>query len=333
MSHDVSEAQPARLLAGGPRVPAVGLSAAVPAAGHLRSGSAAMPQRMKWAAMGCLLGAAFLWSYWPTLTGLFSAWRYVPDYSHGFLVPPLAAFILWIRRDRMPAPSAGLAWSGLLLVALSVAVRFAGAWYYLESLEAWSIMLWAAGAVWLFFGRAVALWTLPSVLFLFFMVPLPFRVERQLSLPLQTIATKLSCWTLQILGQPAMSEVHVIYLGGIRLEIEQACSGLRIFVGIAALAFAYVVVVQRTWWEKAILLASFVPIALIANATRIVVTGLLWQYVSAEAAHQFSHDLAGLVMIPFAALLFALVLWYLGKLFGEVERVEIDAVVRRGNKT
>ncbi len=150
----------------------------------------------------------------------------------------------------------------------------------------------------------------------------------QLSLPLQSIATKLSCWTLQFLGQPAMSEGHVVYLNGIPLRIEEACSGLRIFMGIAALAFAYLAVVRRTWWEKAILLASFVPIALISNATRIVATGLLWRYVSGAAAQKFSHDMAGLAMVLYAALLFALVLWYMGKLFGEVEPLDMNAVVR-----
>ena len=133
------------------------------------------------------------------------------------------------------------------------------------------------------------------------MVPLPFRVERWLSLPLQGVATNLSCWILQALGQPALAEGHVIVLGNYRLEVEQACSGLRIFVGILALAFAYVIVVRRAWWEKALLLASAIPIALLANAARIVVTGLLYQYVSGEAAKKFAHDAAGWVMILFAA--------------------------------
>jgi exosortase len=284
--------------------------------------------RLRWAVAGCLLGAAFLWSYWHAIGSLLTTWYNVPDYSHGFLVPPLAVFILWVRRDRMPLPSTKVAWLGLLPIMLSVTLRYAGARYYMDTLEGWSILPWIAGVAWLLFGGAIAMWTLPSVLFLFFMVPLPFRVERELSLPLQTIATKLSCWTLQILGQPALCEGHVIYLGGHKLEIEQACSGLRIFMGIAALAFAYVVVVRRVWWEKAILLASFIPIALIANSTRIVGTGLLWQYVSGEAAHKFSHDMAGLVMIPFAALLFALVHWYLSRLIGEVEPLDMNAVVR-----
>ncbi len=255
----------------------------------------------------------------------------MPDYSHGYLVPPLALFFLWARRDRAPAVAADLAWSGLVLVSLSVLMRLAGAWYYFEFMDGWSIMLWSAGVIWLFLGRAVLWWSLPSVAFLFFMVCLPFRLELALSLPLQTIATRLSCWVLQMLGQPALAEGHTIYLGEHTLEVEQACSGMRIFVGIAALAYAYVVIVRRTWWEKSLLLASVVPIALIANATRVVTTGLLYQLVSGAAAKKFSHDIAGWGMILYAAGLFALVLWYLGKLAPEVKPVEMDTIVRRGS--
>ncbi len=300
--------------------------------------------RLQCAAVISLVGAAFLWAYWPTLSLLVATWQYVPDYSHGFLVVPLAAFILWARRDRLPSSGRSsvesqvsngtgnslfvISPAGLLLIAFSMVLRYLGARYYIDAVDAWSILPWVAGVVWLFFGRAVALWALPSILFLIFMVPLPFRAERELSLPLQLIATKLSCWTLQILGQPALSEGHVIFLNEKPLYIEEACSGLRIFMGIAALAFAYVAVVRRTWWEKAILLASFIPIALISNATRIVATGLLLQYVSGEAAQKFSHDMAGLAMIAYAAVLFALVLWYMGKLIGEVEPLEMGAVLR-----
>ena len=133
------------------------------------------------------------------------------------------------------------------------------------------------------------------------MVPLPFRVEHALSRPLQQSATSISCWTLQSLGVPAIAEGNAILLDDSRMEIEQACSGLRIFVGIVALAFAYVMVVRRPWWEKTLLLAHSVPVALVANATRIVVTGLLNRWISGEAGHKFNHDAAGWVMIPYAS--------------------------------
>jgi exosortase len=281
------------------------------------------------AVAGGVLLAAFAWAYWPTVVGLVGAWTRDPDYSHGFFVVPLAGCFLWARRDRMPPAADRVAWVGLLLIALTVPMRFVGARYFFATLDAWAILLWTAGAIWLLLGAKMLWWSLPSVAFLWFMVPLPFRLESALSLPLQRVATHLSSWILQILGQPALPEGNTILLGEHRLEIAQACSGLRIFVGITALAFAYVVIVRRPWWEKAVLLASIVPIALLVNAARVVATGLLYQYVSDEASRRFSHDAAGWVMILLAAGLFASVLWYLGKIVREVETVDVGQALRR----
>ncbi|MHB8863002.1 MAG: exosortase/archaeosortase family protein [Pirellulaceae bacterium] len=276
-----------------------------------------------------VVAAAFAWSYWPTLVGLVRAWDREPDYSHGFFVAPLALYFLWLRRDMAPHASSRIAWGGVVLILMSIAVRYAGALIYIDSIDGWSIPIWVLGVVWLFWGRRVAWWAAPAAGFLWFMVPLPWRVERWLSLPLQGIATRLSSWTLQFLGQPAIASGHTILIGNEQMEIAEACSGLRIFVGIFALAVAYVICVRRPWWERALLLLSALPVALVANATRIVVTGLLYQLVSGEAAHKFSHDISGWVSIPFAALLFAGVLWYVDHLFREVELLDVSSLVRR----
>lgn len=281
-------------------------------------------------AIGLLFAAAaFTWAYWPTLVLLVRAWEREPDYSHGFFVAPFAAFFLWLRRDKLPPVSRSLAWGGVAVVLASIAVRYAGAFLYIDSIDGWSIPFWVLGVVWLFWGRRVAAWAAPAVFFLWFMVPLPWRAERLLSLPLQGIATRLSCWVLQFLGQPALAVGNTILIDDQHLEVAEACSGLRIFVGIFALAVAYVICVRRPWWERAVLLLSTLPVALVANAMRIVVTGLLQQYVSGEAAQKFSHDISGWVSIPFAAFLFAGVLWYVASLVREAELVDIGSVVRR----
>ncbi len=280
---------------------------------------------------GAILAGASVWAYWPTLGGLVHAWNNEPDYSHGFFVAPLAVFFLWARREQFPGTGSGVldVVGGLALIAASVVMRAVGAHYYLDALDGWSILPWVAGVVLLLVGRRAFWWSLPSIAFLWFMVPLPYRVERWLSMPLQGAATKLSCWILQALGQPALAEAHVIVLGDNRLEVEQACSGLRIFMGIVALAFVYAMLVRRHWWVKAILLFSALPIALLANSARIVATGLLYQYASSEAAKKFSHNASGWVMIVFAAGLFGLVLWYLSRLVEEVEIVGVGDVIRR----
>jgi exosortase len=270
-----------------------------------------------------------LWAYWPTLRAMVRTWDTIPDYSHGYLVVPAALLFLWVRRDRIPAIASRPQWLGLLLIGLAIAVRYASARWYIDALDGWSIPLWVAGTVWVLGGWRMLWWAAPSVAFLWFMVPLPWRVERWLSLPLQKIATKASCWTLQMLGQPALAEGNVIRLHDMEIEVAEACSGLRIFMGIAALAFAYLVLVRRQWWERLLLVVATVPVALIANATRIVVTGLLSQWASGEAARRFSHDWCGYLMIPYAALLFALVLWYLGRLVQTVEIVDVAEALRR----
>ena len=161
------------------------------------------------------------------------------------------------------------------------------------------------------------------------MIPFPFRVERMLSYPLQRIAATASGWVLQCFGLPAVTQGNTILLGSHTLEVEHACSGLTIFIGIAALAFAYVVLVHRSWWEKALLILAVLPIALVANSARIVLTGLLFEFASDAAAQKFSHDLAGWLMLPFAALLFAVTLWYLGWLFPVAEQIDVRGMVRQ----
>jgi exosortase len=270
---------------------------------------------------GLVLLAVFFWAYWPTLGGIVHAWVNYPDYSHGFIVLPVAIGFLWMRRSSFPREAIRPSLIGLALLLVACAVRVVAGLYYLEPLDGWTIPLWVAAVVCLLFGTACLRWSLPSIVFLWFMMPIPFTAERWLSVPLQRIATKLSTACLLMLGQPAISEGNTIWLGDHQLFIEEACSGMRIFVGIFALAFAYVLFSRWSWWQKAMVLVAAVPVAIAANVARVVVTGLLYQLVSSKAAQTFSHDISGLVMIPFAALLFWWFLIYLGKLFPEVEEV------------
>ena len=281
-----------------------------------------------WAGAG-VLAVAFVWSYWTTLGWLVDSWNRDPDYSHGFLVAPFAAYLLWARRRQFPGWSDHRLWPGLLLIGGSIAVRLFGARFHIQSIDGCSIPLWVAGAVWLLGGWRVLWWSLPSVAFLWFMVPLAWRFERMLSYPLQSIATRLSTWSLQCLGQPALWEGHTIFLGSHQLEVENACSGLRIFVGILALCLAYMALVPQKWWERVLLFLGTIPVALGVNAIRIIITGLLYQYVSGEAGKKFSHDFAGWLMILLAAGFFGLLVYYLKKLFRDEEMLDVREVLRQ----
>lgn len=280
-----------------------------------------------------LVVASCMWAYWPTLQRVVSAWERIADYSHGYLVVPLAIYFAWHRRKLAPPWAAGFYWPGVVLIVGSIVVRIAGARFYLDALDGWSIPIFVGGVVWLLFGRESFVFTLPSIAFLFFAIPLPYRAETLLSVPLQKISTRISCWTLQSIGQPVLAEGNVILLNDSTFEVAQACSGLRILVAVAALAFAYIVLVPRPWWQKLMIALCIAPIAIIANSTRVVITVLLHEFGSEALSHQFSHDLAGWVMIPYAAMLFGMLLIYMGWLVREVPVVAPATLLRRQERS
>lgn len=278
---------------------------------------------------GAVLTIAFLWAYWPTLQALVWQWEHEPDYSHGYLVLPLACGFLWWRRKSFPTGSIRPDWRGVSLLLAALGVRAAAGMYRMVPVDGWSIILWAAGCVWLLGGRRLLWWTLPSIVFLVFMVPLPYRVERWFRLPLQHASTAISSFVLTCLGAPALSEGNTILLGDHRLEVEDACSGLRIFVGVFAMAAALCIVTRGRWWDRLLLLASAVPAALLANSTRVVATALLYERASSTAGRAAIHDAAGWGMMPVAALLLVLAAWYWRRLLPEVEQIGVDEFLRR----
>jgi exosortase len=268
------------------------------------------------------------WSYWPTWSNLVNLWEREPDYSHGWFVIPIASYLLWTFRGSMPPLQSQLSWGGILILAFVAMTRVFARFAYFDFLDGWTIPISVFALIWVFGGRSLAYWSLPAVGFLFFMIPLPFRVENELSQPLQWIATNASCYTLQLLGQPAIAEGTTILLGDQILEVERACSGLRIFMGVFALAYVYAVLVRRSWWERVLLVLAAIPIALVSNAARIVATGLCFQWFSGETARHFAHDLAGYVMIVFAAGLFGLTLLYLRWLVQDAQTMDQASLQR-----
>ena len=273
--------------------------------------------------VGVTLLIAFLWAYFPTFALLQHEWERLPDYSHGYLVIPFALVLGWLRKESMPGFSPGFSIFGLGVIGLAVAMRWFGDAYFYPVIGNNSLVLWAIGAVWFMFGARFLWWALPSLLFLGFMVPLPSRFSDVLSGTLQRIATIMSTWMLQLFGQPALAEGNTISLGDHMLEVAQACSGLRIFVGIMALAFFVVFMARRRWWQNAAVVASILPIALVANTLRIVFTGLFMEWYPGEETEQLAHDVAGWVMIPLAVAMFAAFMWYLNQLIRPVSLMEL----------
>lgn len=263
-----------------------------------------------------LVSVAFLWAFASTLADLVQVWRTNDQYSHGFLVPGFALVLLWLRRDKLDRAAArpGLV-IGSLLVALGLGLRLAGVYWYYLSLDTISIVPCVAGLVWLLGGWAAWCWAWPAILYLVFMVPLPYRLSTALSAPLQSLATTVSTFIMQAIGLPALSEGNVINLNEARLNVIEACSGLRMLVVFVALSTAMALLARRPLLDKLILLVSAIPIAVISNILRITATGILHETTSSETANVFFHDLGGWLMMPLGLLFLAVEVKLLSHLF------------------
>jgi exosortase len=282
-------------------------------------GASRIPPRFRLLGITTILAASLLWASWPALRAMAGRWLVDPRYSHGFVVVPFAAFLLWHRRDLLAKGAAGPSWWGVPLIAAGEALRLAGARYYVAWFEAMSLLPSLAGLGLLVGGWRALRWSLPSILFLFFMLPLPYRAEMALGSPLQRIATLSSNYALQTIGFPAVAEGNVILLEDARIGVVEACNGLGMLFTFFAYAVATALVIRRPAVDKALIILSAVPIALAANITRIVVTGVLHETAGGRVADAVYHDLAGWLMMPLALGVLWAELSLLSRLLVEIE--------------
>jgi exosortase len=255
------------------------------------------------------LGIAFVVFHWTSVRYLYSSWMHQEDYQHGFVVPIFSVALLWIRRDMIPkAGTPGSLW-GLAFFAVWASLRWTAIYFNYGSLPEVSMLFFFAGTA-IFVGGWEGLhWAWPSIIFLFFMIPLPGAVQGLASEQLQTRATQLSTYVIQTLGIAAIAQGNVIQLTDRPLEVARACSGLRMMMLFFALCIGAAFVTQRPLWEKLLIIASAAPIAVAANVARIVLTAVIYEIASLwptvidlDTAGELIHDWAGYMMMPIGLL-------------------------------
>ena len=261
-----------------------------------------------------LVSIAFIWSYGSGLVDLWDLWQKSDEYSSGLLVPFLAIYILWARRsDLALCPIKPSAW-GLLAFAGAQTVRFIGLFLMYSSAERLSIVLSVAALVLLLFGWQLFKKVSSVLLFLCLMLPLPNLIQYYVGLHLQRYATASAVFCLEAIGYEIIREGNIITIGDATVAVAEACNGLRMITAFLVISGLVVLLVKRAWWEKLIILASSLPIALLCNTVRLTITAVFFTVLEGEHWEQIFHDFGGYAMMPLALAAIVAELWLLAKL-------------------
>jgi exosortase len=238
-------------------------------------------------------------------------WEHDPNYSHGFLVPFIASYLLWLRRDAVRQVPVKPAAGGMVILAGGLVTLLLG----VSSVEFMtmrsSMIIVTAGMIAFVYGYPLLRVLLVPLGYLFFMIPIPYILYDEVAFPLKLFVAKVAVAGLKLFSLPVLREGNVIIFPNITLEVVDACSGMRSLMSLLALSTAYGFMFLRRPWQRVVLVLAAVPVAVATNVFRVFVTGFLARHVGKGAAEGFFHDFAGLAVFATAMVLIAVIGWLL----------------------
>lgn len=246
------------------------------------------------------LAAALVWLYGRVAAGLVTQWGADDNYTHGFLVIPLAAYFVYERRRELANARLRPSAAGLLVLAaglLCFAVGQLSAELFLTRV---SIIVVLGGIVLFVAGtQHLRLLAFPLA-FLLLMVPLPAILFNYISFPLQTLAAQLGASAISAGGVPVLREGNMLLLPGRALEVAEACSGIRSLISLLMFAIVFAYFSEPRAPRRVLIALAAIPIAVLVNAARVAGTGLATYWISPAAADGFFHSFSGWLMFLLA---------------------------------
>jgi exosortase len=241
--------------------------------------------------------------YFRVVSDMVSVWLHDDNYSHGFLVPIIAAILFWQRWPELQKRTVQPEIFGLLVLVLGViqllTAEIAFEYFTMRS----SLIVIIAGLILFIFGREILKGMTLPLSYLLLMIPIPYIIYDMIAFPLKLFVTKISVTILKLAGVVVLREGNIIMFPATTLEVADACSGIRSLVSLIAIAAAYVFLTQISPVGRWIVILTAVPIAVATNVVRVVTTGVLAQWWGAKAAEGFFHEFAGAAMFVCALLL------------------------------
>src|SRR5262245_50741979 len=223
-------------------------------------------------------------------------WSLQEEYSHGFLIPIVTAWLLWTRRAALAASVGCPSWLGLAAVTLALLLHVMGELSALSILSQIALILTLLGIVLSVGGTPLLRLTLIPIAFLSFAIPLPYFLDSVLSWRLQLLSSELGVAFIRALQIPVFLEGNVIDLGHFKLQVVEACSGLRYLFPLLSLGFLAACLFQAPFWQRAIVFLSAIPITIVMNSVRILLVAVLVDRWGTSQAEGLLHLFEGWII-------------------------------------
>ncbi|MHC4658429.1 MAG: exosortase/archaeosortase family protein [Planctomycetota bacterium] len=283
-----------------------------------------------------IIGGLFCCLFRHEIGGIVRSWR-DPNWSHGFLIPLFSLYFINQRKKEILGLQARPNYLGLVLLILGIVFYPLNIVHFRYGTLKPVCMIATLGAVVLFLGgwRLVKYVWLP-IAFLVFAVPVPVRYYVRLTMPMQKLAAGVAGGLLGLVPELETNVegvvIDVTYRGielTPALDVAEACSGMRLLMAFLALGVAMAYLHYRPIWQRIVLLASTIPIAILCNIVRVTVTGFIYVLIHPKYTQDIYHSILGLAMLPLAFGLYGFLAWFMSSLFIEETEAVEDVVIRR----
>jgi len=248
------------------------------------------------------------------LVSMEDMWSRSEEYGYGYIIPLISLFLIWQHKDELEQIEFAGSYTGILVILFALLMTFVGKLGSVFTLIQYSFVLLLAGIALSVTGwRGMKIVWVPFLL-LFFMIPLPAFLYSNLSNQLQLISSELGVWFIRLFDISVYLEGNVIDLGNYKLQVVEACSGLRYLFPLASLSFIAAYFFKGSVWKKLVIFISCIPITIFMNSFRIGVIGILVEFGGNEQAKGFLHYFEGWVIFMACMAILVMEMWVLANI-------------------
>ncbi|MBC7956418.1 MAG: VPLPA-CTERM-specific exosortase XrtD [Cytophagales bacterium] len=255
-----------------------------------------------WVALA-FAGAAVIAAFYPGLRFMVATWDQVEEYSYGYFIPVIAAFLIWQKSDLLRLRELRGSWTGLLLIALGLGLGMLGDFSAVRLFSQYGFIVALFGLSVCFIGWGGTRIIAVPLAILLFMIPMPQFLLRELSQQLQLVSSEIGVWLIRLFGISVFLEGNVIDLGSFKMQVVEACSGLRYLFPLMVLGFLAAYFFQGALWKRVLIVLSTIPLTIVINSLRIGLIGITVEYWGNEMAEGLLHDFEGWFMFMLCLLL------------------------------